>query len=131
MKEEGMSEQENIKLIERFCATWSGPSVDVPMIIEFFTDDAVYHNMPIQPVQGKDAIKGVIEQFMTPFERCDWQVLNIAANGDRVLTERVDKFIGAKNVELPVMGTFDIKDGKISAWRDYFDLGAWTKQMGS
>jgi len=27
-----------------------------------------------------------------------------------------------------VMGTFEIRDGKIAAWRDYFDLGAWTKQ---
>jgi limonene-1,2-epoxide hydrolase len=126
-----MTEQDNVKLIERFCAAWSAPTVDLDMILEFFTDDAVYHNMPIQPIQGKDAIRGGIEQFMTPFERCDWEVLHIAANGDTVLTERVDKFIGAKNVELPVMGTFEIKEGKIAAWRDYFDLGAWTKQMGA
>ena len=122
-----MSEAENIDLVERFCAAWS--TVDIAKILDFFTDDAVYHNMPLQPIQGKDAIKGVIEQFMTPFERCDWEVKQIAAQGDVVLTERVDRFIGAKSVDLPVMGTFEIKGGKIAAWRDYFDLGAWTKQM--
>ncbi|MGB2694413.1 MAG: SgcJ/EcaC family oxidoreductase [Dehalococcoidia bacterium] len=122
-----MSEAENIDLVQRFCAAWS--TVDIAKILDFFTDDAVYHNMPLQPIQGKDAIKGVIEQFMTPFERCDWEVKQIAAQGDVVLTERVDRFIGAKSVDLPVMGTFEIKGGKIAAWRDYFDLGAWTKQM--
>ncbi len=122
-----MSEQENIDLVRRFCAAWA--NVDIPKILDFFTDDAVYHNMPLQPIQGKDAIKGVIEQFMAPFERCDWQVTHIAASGEVVLTERIDRFMGQKNVALPVMGAFEIKGGKIAAWRDYFDLGAWTKQM--
>ncbi|MDZ4279094.1 MAG: limonene-1,2-epoxide hydrolase family protein, partial [Dehalococcoidia bacterium] len=95
----------------------------------FFTDDAVYHNMPVQPIKGKDAIKGVIEQFMSPFERADWEVTHIAAAGDVVLTERVDRFIGGdKTIELPVMGIFELRAGKIAAWRDYFDLAAWTRQ---
>lgn len=122
-----MGESENIDLVRRFCAAWEQP--DIPTIVEFFTDDAVYHNMPIQPVQGKDAIKGVIEQFMGPFERCDWEIKQIAAAGGVVLTERVDRFLGAKNVELPVMGVFEIKDGKIAAWRDYFDLGQFQSRM--
>ena len=71
----------------------------------------------------------MIEQFSTPFEGGDWEIKNIAASGDVVLTERVDKFIGAKSISLQVMGVFEIKDGKIAAWRDYFDLAEWTKQM--
>ena len=122
-----MSEKDNIDLIRRFCASWS--TADIAQIVAFFTDDAVYHNMPIQPIQGKDAIKGVIEQFMAPFERAEFEVTHIAAAGDVVLTERIDRFLGAdKKVELQVMGTFEIRDGKIAAWRDYFDLAAWTRQ---
>lgn len=123
-----MSETDNIELVRRFCAAWQ--EADVAQILDFFVEDAVYHNMPIQPVQGKDAMKGMIEQFMAPFERAEFAITHIAASGDVVLTERVDRFFGAdKTVELPVMGTFEIKDGKIAAWRDYFDLGAWTRQM--
>ena len=118
----------NIDLIKRFCAVWSASSVDVGKVLDFFTDDCIYHNMPIQAIQGKDAIKGMIEQFLAPFERCDWEVKHIAADGNTVLTERVDRFIGAKTVELPVMGAFEIRDGKIAAWRDYFDMARWTKQ---
>ena len=123
-----MRESDNIDLVRRFCAAWA--AVDIPEILAFFTDDAVYHNMPMQPVQGKDAIKGVIEQVMAAFERADWEVTHIAAAGDVVLTERVDRFIGGdKTVELPVMGIFEVRGGKIAAWRDYFDLAAWTRQM--
>ena len=122
-----MSESENIELIRKFCAAWAKP--DATALADYFTDDAVYHNMPVQPIQGKDAIKGVIEQFTAPFERSEWELLQIAAVGDVVLTERVDRFISAdKTIELPVMGTFEIVGGKIAAWRDYFDLAAWTRQ---
>jgi len=122
-----MTESDNIDLIRRFCASWE--QGDVAAIVAFFTDDAVYHNMPIQPIHGRDAIKGVIEQFMAPFDRAEFEILQVAAAGDVVLTERIDRFVSSsKTVELPVMGTFEIKDGKIAAWRDYFDLAVWTRQ---
>jgi limonene-1,2-epoxide hydrolase len=31
---------------------------------------------------------------------------------------------------LPVAGVFEVRDGKIAAWRDYFDLATFTKQLG-
>jgi limonene-1,2-epoxide hydrolase len=124
-----MTESERIDVVRRFCEAWSEPTFNLPKILDFFADDCVYHNMPLQPIQGKDAIKGVIEQFMGHFERCDWELIHVAAASDIVLTERVDRFLGEKTVELPVMGAFEVKDGKIVAWRDYFDLATWTKQM--
>ena len=55
---------------------------------------------------------------------------NIVANGDTVLTERVDVFqLPNATIELPVMGTFEVKDGKIVAWRDYFDLNQYMSQL--
>jgi limonene-1,2-epoxide hydrolase len=121
-----MGDNGNVSLIRDFCDSWA--KGDIAKIVSFFADDAVYHNMPVQPIQGKDAIKSVIEQFMAPFERAEFEVTHIAGEGDIVLTERIDRFVGAKTVELPVMGTFEVKGGKITAWRDYFDLAAWTKQ---
>jgi limonene-1,2-epoxide hydrolase len=47
------------------------------------------------------------------------------------MNERVDSFVmGPKKIELPVAGVFEIQNGKISAWRDYFDLASFQKQMG-
>jgi limonene-1,2-epoxide hydrolase len=50
--------------------------------------------------------------------------------GNVVLTERVDTFtIGQVVAPLPVMGTFEVRDGKISAWRDSFDMAQITAML--
>ena len=118
----------NLETVRRFCNAFSRR--DPEEILEFFTEDAVYHNMPLPRVQGKAGIKTVLDMFLKPAESVEFIVLNIAEGEDgAVLTERVDKFsLGGKKVELPVMGVFELEGGKISAWRDYFDMAAWTRQ---
>ena len=117
-----------IEVVRRFCAVWS--NVDPDVIAEFFTDDAVYHNIPMDPITGRDAIKSFIAGFAGGAEQIDFRVRNIVADGDVVLTERVDVFVMPNGkVELPVMGTFEVRDGKIAAWRDYFDLKQFMDQM--
>ena len=55
---------------------------------------------------------------------------NIVGEGNVVLTERVDVFVlPTTTIELPVMGTFEVRDGKIAAWRDYFDLNQYMQQL--
>ena len=100
-------------------------------LAQYFTDDAVYHNIPVDPpAVGKDAIRGVFAMFTTGAESIEFRVDNIAAAGDTVLTERVDAFVlPHTRIELPVMGTFEVRDGKIAAWRDYFDLNQYMTQL--
>ncbi|MGH2900752.1 MAG: limonene-1,2-epoxide hydrolase family protein, partial [Solirubrobacteraceae bacterium] len=55
-------------------------------------------------------------------------VVNIASSGDRVFTERVDRFVmGEKRFDLPVNGVFELRGGKIVSFRDYFDLATLEK----
>ena len=62
-------------------------------------------------------------------ESIEFRVVHIGTD-DVVLTERVDVFnLPGKSIELPVMGTFELRDGKIAAWRDYFDLNQFMTQM--
>jgi limonene-1,2-epoxide hydrolase len=119
-----------IEIVRRFCAVWS--NVDPDKIAEFFTDDAVYHNIPMDPLTGRDTIKSFIAGFAGGAEQIDFRVRNIVASGDVVLTERVDVFVmPSGKVELPVMGTFEVRDGKIAAWRDYFDMKQFMDQMSA
>jgi limonene-1,2-epoxide hydrolase len=119
-----------IETVRRFCAVWS--NVDPDEIAAFFTDDAVYHNIPMDPIAGRDTIKTFIAGFAGGAEQIDFRVRNIVADGDVVLTERVDVFqLPNGKVELPVMGTFEVKDGKIAAWRDYFDMKQFMDQMAA
>jgi limonene-1,2-epoxide hydrolase len=123
-----------IELVRRFCAAWSD-NIGAAELAAFFTDDAVYHNIPLAPVTGREAIANNIASFIRPgapgIEGIQFRVINIAANGPVVMTERVDVFkLPDKSFELPVMGTFEVSDGKISAWRDYFDMNQFTTRMG-
>jgi limonene-1,2-epoxide hydrolase len=117
-----------IDVVQEFCDTWAKGDLDA--IMEFFTDDAVYHNIPIAAVTGREAIRATIEGFSAGVDSVEFRVLNIAANASVVLTERVDAFITPTvTIELPVMGTFEVVDGKIAAWRDYFDLNQFMSQL--
>lgn len=123
-----------IEVVRRFCAAWSD-NIGAAELAAFFTDDAVYHNIPLAPVTGREAIANNIASFIRPgapgIEGIQFRVINIAANGPVVMTERVDVFkLRDKSFELPVMGTFEVSDGKISAWRDYFDMNQFTSRMG-
>ena len=118
---------DNETLIRDFCAAFARRDVDE--LLAFFTEDAVYHNMPMTAVQGKRAIGGVLDMFLKPAQSVEFELLKIASAGDTVFTERLDVFqLGDRRVELPIAGVFDLAGGKIAAWRDYFDLGTWTKQ---
>ena len=122
-----------IELVRRFCAAW-GDGMAADDLAAFFTDEAVYHNIPLDPIAGRDAIAKTIATFIRPgppgIEAIEFRVLNIAADGPLVMTERVDVFtLPDKSFELPVMGTFEISDGKIKAWRDYFDLQQFLTRM--
>jgi len=105
---------------------------DAAKLAAYFTADAVYHNMPIDPVNGREAIEATLRQFVDPATEVRFDVLALATTGNTVLTERIDRFvINGKSIALPVMGAFEVTaDGKISAWRDYFDMASFMKQMG-
>ena len=120
--------QDKVELVRKFCEAFSRMNADE--IPEFFTEDAVYHNIPVAPAQGDEASRSVLEISLKPSQAVEFDILNISASGEVVWTERLDKFsMGDRQVELPVAGVFEVKEGKIFAWRDYFDLAAWTKQM--
>jgi limonene-1,2-epoxide hydrolase len=116
-----------VQVVRDFCAAWEAR--DQQRILDAFTDDAVYHNIPMQPAKGKDAIRGLLGVILGPATEVSFEIVNIVAKDDVVMTERVDSFrMGERSIALPVMGVFEVRDRKIAAWRDYFDLATWTKQ---
>jgi limonene-1,2-epoxide hydrolase len=120
---------DNIKIVEDFIHAWS--EIDLDKIMEFFADDCLYHNIPMEPLQGTEDIRKFIEGFIGMSSEIVWDVHHICETAKgAVLTERTDKFkMGERWVALPVMGTFELKDGKLIAWRDYFDVGQFQSQM--
>lgn len=115
-------------VVREFIAAW--PAGDAKKLASFFTEDAVYHNIPIEPVKGREAIEATIAGFMGMVDQIRFDTLHLLAEGPVVMTERIDHFIGAdRTISLPVMGVFEVHDGLITAWRDYFDMSQFTSQM--
>jgi limonene-1,2-epoxide hydrolase len=119
----------NVERVLEFIATWSRNDVDE--VMAFFAEDAVYHNIPVDPVSGPDAIRRMIQGFAGMAGEIEWITRHAAETAEGVvLTERLDRFrIGDRWVELPVMGAFELRDGLIVAWRDYFDLAQFQRQL--
>ena len=116
-------------VVREFCAAWDRR--DVEAILTWFAPDATYHNMPLEPVCGHTAIREVLNLFVPPASNIHFEILAIASRGDVVFTERVDHFtVAGKEVALPVAGVFEVRDGKIASWRDYFDMGSYQRQVG-
>ena len=117
------------KIVNDFCKTWNRRNLEE--IMAYFADDAVYHNLPVEPAKGKDAIRNTINTFLPGSTYVEFKILHTASSGDIVFNERVDMFeMNGKRIELPVAGVFQVKNGKIALWRDYFDMPSFTKQMG-
>jgi limonene-1,2-epoxide hydrolase len=116
------------EVVQQFCAAFAAKDVDT--IGRLLADDVVYHNVGMEPAVGKDASLASIQGFLDMSESLEFDIHRLAADGDTVLTERTDTFVmNGLKAPVPVMGTFDLRDGKIVAWRDYFDMGLTTRMM--
>jgi len=113
---------ENEKIVADFCQAWSRRNLDE--ILGFMVDDAVYHNIPMPPAKGKTAIRAVVDGFLKMADAIDFKIAHTTSSGNVVMNERVDSFIykGGKKGAVPVVGVFEVNGGKITAWRDYFDM---------
>lgn len=85
-----------------FIAAWE--TGDTAALGAFFDEDAVYHNGPIDPVTGREAIETTLAGFMAMGGGVDVDVAHALANESIVMTERIDHFIRPEGtVSLPVM----------------------------
>jgi len=91
-----------------------------------FTANTTWENVGLASTTGVDEALAWIDEAEASagITHFDADTLAIAGEGNRVLTERVDRLLTSKGepvVTLRVMGIFELVDGKITAWRDYFD----------
>lgn len=116
--------------VEAFIGQWNSGNMEA--MLGMCAEDVVWHNIPMEPIPNKAVMRGVVEDFMANIASCDWQIHAIAANGNTVLTERTDGFTfkDGRKAAIRVMGTFDIgADGRITAWRDYFDMAEFQREF--
>jgi limonene-1,2-epoxide hydrolase len=117
---------DNERIVRDFIAAWS--RLDPAELAAFFTDDGCYHNIPTAPVRGRDKVQQFIRGFTANWTATHWDIVSIAAVGDRVYAERLDRTgMQQGDVDLPCLGVFEMENGRIREWRDYFDLNTFMK----
>jgi limonene-1,2-epoxide hydrolase len=119
----------NEQIMIDFIKAWS--KLDATELADYFTDDGVHHNIPLSPVTGKKEIVNLIRSFTASWTETNWEIINIISKDNIVIAERVDrtKMKADKSVNLPGVGVFEMEDGRIKIWRDYFDLGMYLKAL--
>jgi limonene-1,2-epoxide hydrolase len=115
-------------VVRNFLKAWEARDLDT--IMEYFDDGAVYENVPVPPVTGRADIRNFIGGILYAFKNIEVVIHHQVSDGGIVMNERTDTIRAESGTEVPlrVMGIFEIRDGRIVKWRDYFD-GAALKEV--
>jgi limonene-1,2-epoxide hydrolase len=116
-------------VIRNFLACF--PASDVDEVVGFFSDDAVYIDGPRGVHKGVNAIRAELQSQLEMVPNTTVEIMTLAASGGTVLTERVDICeIAGQSVPMEVVGVFDVdSEGRITRWRDYYDLPTLVQQF--
>jgi limonene-1,2-epoxide hydrolase len=119
--------------VEAFFAAFT--SGQLKKAAQLAAEDIVYDNIGIGStsfdciVPTINGTKGMLE-FLAPLQNIEWVIHRQFSSGNLVINERRDKMtFGGAQVDLAVLGVFEVVDGKITMWRDYCDMQAITAQM--
>jgi limonene-1,2-epoxide hydrolase len=114
------SESSSGDIVSAMLAAWERR--DSAFILEHLTEDAVYHAVPLRPVVGKAALEPWVKSFeQVPAGKLE--VLHQVAGDNVVMNERLDHItLDGTRVLLPICAVFELRDERVAAWREYFDL---------
>ena len=108
------------QIVREFCGVWERGELE--RFGDFVAEDAVFHILPLEPTRGLAAIREECRK-LDELGRVRIEIRHLAAAGGVVFTERLDHLRKPDHSgSLPVVGVFEVRDGRIVAWRDYFDL---------
>ncbi|GAC1538165.1 MAG: limonene-1,2-epoxide hydrolase family protein [Acidimicrobiales bacterium] len=119
------------EIVARFITAIESHELD--RVLDMMSLDAEYDNVPMSKAVGHDAIRSVLAVFLSDAgSTVEFKVLRQATTGNLVMNERLDRLeINGKIVEIAVAGIFEVDPatGKITLWRDYFDMAQFSAQL--
>jgi len=116
------------QVVNAFIAAFDRKDLDGALAL--VTDDCYYDNVPLGDMHGREKMREFLAPIVAGNDPVKFEVLRQAAGDKVVMNERIDRFVmNGKPVALPVSGVFEVVDGKISFWRDYFDKGMFMKAL--
>ena len=111
---------DNVRTVENFLYALQDEDFDT--LDSLLSDNVAWQNVGFPTIRGRERIVGLMRrgEGRMGFEV---KIHRIAAEGNAVLTERTDALvIGPVRVQFWVCGVFEVHAGRITLWRDYFDM---------
>ena len=118
---------DNARTVENFLTALQNQDIDAAGAV--LDDNIVYQNVGFPTIRGRAR---AIQLFRSMEGRAGFEVKThrIAVNGSTVLTERTDALVfGRLRLQFWVCGVFEVTGGRITLWRDYFDMFDFTKAL--
>lgn len=116
----GVKPTEPQELVEAFLEALA--SAEVERATSYLADDVRYTNVGLPTIRGRDDVATVLRSLDRPNATFEVYIHSIAADGAVVLNERTDVLVfGPLRIQFWVCGRFEVRDGRITVWRDYFD----------
>ena len=110
--------------VRKICEHW--PTMSVDELREVMAADCDYRNVPIDGDRhvGPDAAHAVLSSVGAAWD-VELEVVHLVGDDRVVMAERTEHFTRRDGTRepfvLPVVGVFELRDGKVAAWRDYFE----------
>lgn len=104
--------------------------MDFETALKYVSDNCEYTNGSLGTVYGHAGIRKVLEPFFSLMLENKFVILREIANDSIVFMERLDRHrLPTGWIELPVTGVYEIHNGRITVYHDYFDSATIAKQM--
>jgi limonene-1,2-epoxide hydrolase len=135
MAKDVATKSENEQLVLDFLHAAYGQRMDIDAMTALMADDFVWQlHVPLSPVVvGRDAARAELEKHseLSTGMIEGSEIRTIVSNSDTVVVERVDvNAMGGVTVTFNVTAIFEVRDGKITHWREYWDTAHVARQLG-
>ena len=99
---------------------------DDEKFLSYLTDDIVYHyHVGSRPLEGKEWVQKFLTKYREITTDVSWRIDRHAETENELFVEGYEQYLDTRTNEViahPYMGIFEFRDGKISGWRDYFEM---------
>jgi limonene-1,2-epoxide hydrolase len=101
-------------------------------VYELFAADGVLESMMLPtPTVGREAISKRIGALAKDISRIELRIRHMGVADGVVFIERVDDFVyRGKHGAVPVVGVVEVEQGRVKAWREYYDREQMIEAMG-
>jgi limonene-1,2-epoxide hydrolase len=116
-----MSDSTPTAVVERFIDHMRTVT-DSDAAVGLLAEDVVYENSWLPTVRGRERVRKVFHALLRMGTKVEMHVHAVSADGPTVLTERTDVLQwGRLRIQFWICGRFDVHDGQIVLWREYYD----------